>query len=343
MAKKPIPSYKESDKTYHADACEPLAAAAASGKVAFHALARSSYPGRPLRNSELTGLQSAGYWDAKREQDWGLPLHRNEGIELTFLETGAMSFSTGGKTWRLTPGSLAITRPWQPHQVGRPNVGIGRLHWIILDVGVRQPHQQWKWPDWLVLSPADLAELTGILRENEQPTWRASEGIAACFRQIGRAVETEAGASRLAVFINELFLDLLDLFRSEPVPRDKALTGAQRSVELFLGSLAESCAEPWTLDEMARNCGLGVTRFVHYCHLVSNLTPMQHLTHLRTAKAADLLLRDPGKSVTDIAFECGFSSSQYFATCFRKHHGQSPAQFRSEQRILGDSSAPPSP
>jgi len=332
MARNSTPVYRDRNRTYRADACEPLAQAAREGKVAMQALARASYPGRRLRQGELAGLQSAGYWDAKQEQDWGLPSHRNEGIELTFLETGALPFSIGGKTWRLTPGSLTITRPWQPHQVGHPNIGVGRLHWIILDVGVRQPHQSWKWPGWMVLAPKDLAELTGILRENEQPVWQASEGIAACFRQIGRAVATEAGASRLAVFINELLLDLLDLFRREPVPRDKALTGAQRSVELFLGSLAESCAEPWTLDEMARSCGLGSTRFVHYCRLVSNQAPLQLLAGLRTARAADMLLRDPGKSITDIAFECGFSSSQYFATCFRKHHGQTPARFRKLSR-----------
>lgn len=34
------------------------------------------------------------------------------------------------------------------------------------------------------------------------------------------------------------------------------------------------------------------------------------------------------RSVTQVALECGFSSSQYFATCFRKQFGVSPSTLR---------------
>jgi AraC family transcriptional regulator len=34
------------------------------------------------------------------------------------------------------------------------------------------------------------------------------------------------------------------------------------------------------------------------------------------------------KTVTEIAYELGFSSSQHFATAFKRHSGVSPRQFR---------------
>ncbi|MBF0680153.1 MAG: helix-turn-helix domain-containing protein [Devosia sp.] len=34
-------------------------------------------------------------------------------------------------------------------------------------------------------------------------------------------------------------------------------------------------------------------------------------------------------TVIEIAFECGFSSSQYFATCYKRRFGFSPQQSRS--------------
>ena len=330
MARKTIPVYRDRRHVYRADTCGPLVAAAERGLVTLEAIAHANYPGRLLGDAELPGLQSAGYWDAKREQDWGLPWHRNEGVEVTLLATGSLPFSVGDRTWRLEPGSLTVTRPWQPHKLGQPHVGIGRLYWIILDVGVRQPHQEWRWPDWLVLTPADLAELTGYLRENEQPVWPATPAIGACFRQIGTAVTEPDGVSQMAVFINELLLQLLRLFRCEEVPRDKALTTAQRSVELFLESLAVRYAEQWTLDDMARSCGLGVTRFVHYCRHLVNLPPMQYLAQLRTRAAAAMLAESGERSITDIALACGFSSSQYFATCFRKYYGQTPGRYRAD-------------
>jgi AraC family L-rhamnose operon regulatory protein RhaS len=270
-----------------------------------------------------------GYWDAKQEQSWGLPWHRNEGIELTFLETGTMPFSVDGKELNLTPGALAITRPWQPHRLGRPNIGIGRLHWIIIDVNVRQPHQEWQWPDWLVIMPEDLAELTACLRENEQPVWNATAEIQDCFKQIGETIRDKKSPSRLAVYANELLLHLLELFREQNVSRSKSLTDAQRSVELFLSSLEASYADEWTLDSMAESCGLGITRFVHYCKQITNQTPQQHLNKLRLEAAVKRLKSTAEESITDIAFMCGFSTSQYFATAFRKQFGCTPRQYRS--------------
>ena len=85
-------------------------------------------------------------------QDWGEDLHRNEGIEFLFLETGSTKFIADEKKYHLQAGDFTITRPWQLHKLGEPNIGPGRLHWLIIDVGVRRPHQEWQWPDWVVLA-----------------------------------------------------------------------------------------------------------------------------------------------------------------------------------------------
>ncbi|MBL7115748.1 MAG: AraC family transcriptional regulator [Kiritimatiellae bacterium] len=331
MKRGTIPIYREAGKTYHADSCDTLVEAAESGDLTLQALGRGTYPGRSIPGRVLKGLRSVGYWDAPHEQKWGLPWHRNEGIEITLLETGATPFFLGGKLLTLQPGDLTITRPWQPHRVGNPNIGPGRLNWVILDVGVRQPHQEWTWPSWLVITRKDLQSLTTFLRENEQPVWQSTHAIQHCFRQIARTVKddrNDSGASHLSVYINELLLHLLDMFREHRVPLSKSLTSARRTTELFFDGLKGSVSDPWTLESMAECCGLGVTRFVHYCRQITNQTPMQHLNQLRIEAAAETLLLSPEKSVTTISHECGFSSSQYFATVFRKAFGCSPREYR---------------
>ena len=157
--RKPVPIYKDHDETYQADTCLPLVEAAAKHRVRIEALVHGHYPGRRLPHGALSGIKTVGYWDADHDQDWGLHWHRNEGVEMTFLESGSSVFAVDGHEYVLHPDDLTLTRPWQRHRVGDPNVGAGRLHWLIIDVGVRRPNQPWRWPGWLLLSRPDLDEL----------------------------------------------------------------------------------------------------------------------------------------------------------------------------------------
>jgi AraC-like DNA-binding protein len=324
------PIYIDHGKTYHADSCEELRGAVARGEISFSALCRGSYPGRQLPEKLMPGVCSVGFWDATHRQSWGLPWHRNEGIELTWLETGSLDFALESGASLLQPGDLTITRPWQPHRLGDPHIGAGKLHWLILDIGVRQPHQEWRWPGWIVLTAGDLAELTDFLRRSEQPVWKSGSEIARCFRQMtGNSGDASgAVASRLMIYINELLLHLLEMFRAQKVNLSTSLTTARRSTELFLETLKNTVEEPWTLEAMAEACGLGVTRFVHYCRQITNLSPVQYLSRLRLERAAQIFRENRDASVTETAFDCGFSSSQYFATLFRRQFQCTPKEYR---------------
>ena len=52
------------------------------------------------------------------------------------------------------------------------------------------------------------------------------------------------------------------------------------------------------------------------------------LIQARLNHAADLLRRDADHSITDIALACGFTSSQYFATAFRRLYRCTPTAYR---------------
>ncbi len=328
------PIYREDDKTYHADTCRPLVAAVEAGRVRIEALGRGSYPGRRLPDSALPQVRSLAYWDAPDRQNWGLEWHRNEGLELTYLESGCLPFSLVGQPHRLRAGQMTITRPWQPHRVGDPEIPASRLHWLILDLGVRRPNQPWKWPGWIVLTKPDLDELTMLLRHNEQPVWPSTPDIRHCFQQIGRAIEIDrdgSSISRLAAHVNELFVSILEMLRHNEISLDPSLSSSLRTVELFLAELRdnpERLAQAWTLRTMAEHCGLAETRFRHYCRQLTNMTPVQFLERYRVEAASRMLVERPQMTITEIAMVCGFGSSQYFATVFRRHHGSSPRAFR---------------
>jgi AraC family L-rhamnose operon regulatory protein RhaS len=330
-----VPIYRDRKGRFEADTCKPLADAVARNEIRLEALAHGHYPGRRLPAGELTNLKSAGYWDAQAAQSWGLGWHRNEGIEITYLENGRLAFSAEGRDFLLQADAMTITRPWQRHRVGNPHVTSGKLHWIILDVGVRHAEQRWRWPQWIMLSAADRRDLATFLRQTEEPVWPTTGEMRHCFHAIASAVESEH-ISALTIRINELLLLLLEHLR-EAKPRLRIVQStASRTVELFLD---EFCRHPeqltldWTVEKMAAGCGLKSTQFVHWVKQLTNRTPLHYLNHCRLEHAA-LLLRDrPEVSVTEIAQTCGFSSSQYFATVFGRRYGCAPGIYR-DQNIV---------
>ena len=333
----PAPIYQSSEEHLKIDDCGPQFRAIQEGKIELHALSKGHYPGKRMNSNILPGLTSVGFWSCRGSQDWGLNPHRNEGLEISFLETGGMGFKVDGEIHSLQAGNLTVTRPWQLHKLGDPNIGRGKLYWLILDVGVRRPNQDWIWPSWVVLSPKDLAELTRKLRQGEQAVWVANPQMRQVFRDIEDCVlrwSQPRVNSRLAVAINRLLVELLDVLAEQQHEESPSLVTRRRTVELFLNDLVEnplSCAEPWTLEEMAAQCGMGITAMAKYCKELVNIGPMAFLNQSRMDHAAQALQETPGISVTQIAMRLGFNSSQYFATLFRKRHQMTPVQYRSRK------------
>ncbi len=64
------------------------------------------------------------------------------------------------------------------------------------------------------------------------------------------------------------------------------------------------------------------------------ISPSLYVTKYRLQRA-QVMLRETEKSVTEIAMECGFGSSSYFAKVFRSANGMAPREYR---RTVGNKS-----
>ncbi|MEW6040582.1 MAG: GyrI-like domain-containing protein, partial [Elusimicrobiota bacterium] len=59
-------------------------------------------------------------------------------------------------------------------------------------------------------------------------------------------------------------------------------------------------------------------------------SPADYVRRMRLERAANQLIFNPLKSITEIAFECGFSSSAIFSRLFRKRFGRMPKEWRNK-------------
>lgn len=69
----------------------------------------------------------------------------------------------------------------------------------------------------------------------------------------------------------------------------------------------------------------------YLCHLfrkVIKQRPIEYLNNVRINKSKDLLLINPHMKIEEISLSCGYESSSYFCSIFKKAEGMSPGKFR---------------
>ncbi|MDO5553830.1 MAG: helix-turn-helix transcriptional regulator [Planctomycetia bacterium] len=330
------PTYRDKDQTYYAYVCEPMGRAAREQRIEMKCLSHGHHYGIKLANGILEGLKVVGYWDVKEEQDWGHKWHRNEGFEIDFQASGRNWFSTVDHDYLLEPNDLVVTYPWQLHQLGIPHVQVGIRQWIIIDVGIHNANSAWKWPSWIILSERDKTRLSGMISNNCNPRYHLSQKHVALWFQLQNAIrlsDGETNLSSVAILINEILFSLIECLDGgqENFVNDSSFL--RRIINDFLSELVEDprlLTRKWTLDQMAQKCGMSESVFCFNFRQLTNSTPMKHLNYLRIMHACRLLKADPGYSITQLAFDCGFSSSQYFATSFKRITGQTPSSWSRE-------------
>lgn len=91
--------------------------------------------------------------------------------------------------------------------------------------------------------------------------------------------------------------------------------------------LRENLAHPWTVSEMGNVVGLGTTAFTEKIKFYTGFAPLHYLINLRVAEAMRMI-KNTKYSMTRIALELGFYSSQHFSSTFKKLTGFSPNKYR---------------
>jgi AraC-like DNA-binding protein len=87
----------------------------------------------------------------------------------------------------------------------------------------------------------------------------------------------------------------------------------------------------WTLFDLARLTGLSPSHLAERFTRDVGVPPHRYLMQSRIERAREML-RDSDVPVTQLAVELGFSSSQHFATAFRKLTGTTASDYRARSR-----------
>ena len=121
---------------------------------------------------------------------------------------------------------------------------------------------------------------------------------------------------------------LKQLFGDEFSPSKSNVSDMEREfVERFRSLIEKDMSNSeLSVEELGELMGMSRVQLYRKIKSLTNYTPVEFVRITRLKKAASLLA-STDLSVSEITYEVGFSSSSYFAKCYKEYFGESPTDF----------------
>lgn len=275
-----------------------------------------------VRDINLPGVLEVGSYHYKTAQR-GLHDVVHEGcFGICHLARGHQIYRVDGQTCRLRGGEQLLTFPGEVLDTAGTPEEKGHLYWFVLRM---QPLDG----PLLFLEPTAARALREALLDLPHRHLTAAEGAGELAADLLRALQQKPKAmlDRLAA-AQQL---QRYLFLTVAAAREASPPGPSPRIQRCLDHIAAHLHESLYVPDLARLIGLSESRFKARFRAEVGVPPGDYVLRSKV-EAARHSLALTGASVTAVAHALGFSSSQYFATVFRRFTGMTPSAARAPAR-----------
>lgn len=126
---------------------------------------------------------------------------------------------------------------------------------------------------------------------------------------------------------SEIWLLLIEEINSRKTQKLPVKSTEQNRIQTMLSYIHQNYMHPVSLEEIARSAAVSSRECTRCFKHTIQKTPFEYLLDYRI-KAAEAELKNPQKTITEIALSCGFSNSAYFTKIFRERKGVTPSAYR---------------
>jgi len=251
-----------------------------------------------------------------------LPLHKNLGLEIIFIRRGQLAWQAEDVKENVIPGTVYFTLPGQIH--GSEHEFEPGHEWVyaVISASLDKNKKLRFHPD-LPLPASEAAQISKRLTGSKRHAFLASSALGDLLSELVRGVRQREDLHRAKVRLLAAAV-VIELVRSiaagksvEPV---HARPATENRVLAVIEKLKQRPGEKWTLPQLAADCRLGRTQFSTIFIRLTGDTLIRFLNRIRVQLACRML-RETNTPITQIALECGFESSQYFARVFKQFTG----------------------
>jgi AraC-like DNA-binding protein len=256
--------------------------------------------------------------------------HKNRGMEITYIEKGMMEWMAEGIPEKVESGSIYFTLPWQVHGSVNPKEPNNTIWHVLfhLEEDCPTPHSNFAFPRTFGFSKEEMHILSSVFAGIDRHCFPATPAMRSLMPALISELQSthEMRNAHSRTLLRAILVELKRIISGEVVDAGTHTYSEQR-VQALIASLPASCDHHWTLAEMADQCGIQRTRLGKIFQKLTGSTPMEYLFRIRM-EHAKTLLRETDIKIIDIAFECGYGTSQYFANTFKQATGTTPSEYR---------------
>jgi AraC-like DNA-binding protein/mannose-6-phosphate isomerase-like protein (cupin superfamily) len=257
-----------------------------------------------------------------------VPWHSHDGFELIFVLDGTTAYEFKvGRPVEVPGGHFLVIPPRAVHRgafdVRMPSTICG----LVLDSETRK-----RWRNTPFTGP-DLQWMAGHFKQAASTVHPFNRELKHVIARLTN--EKQAFKMNLTDPIVQATFRSLTCAAVLEAARQLTIRRAPGPTELVAAAAAylrQHYQEPIQMPDLVRHLGFSRSRMFQLFKAGLGLGPNDYLQRVRIEKAQELL-RQTRKSVTQIALDTGFNSSQYFSTVFRRYTGHTPARYREKGSV----------
>lgn len=247
-----------------------------------------------------------------------------ESLRIYYIIDGKFEWLINQQQCTLFPGDLAMILPGQKFGSVKGFLEIGSLLWI--HINIRKLESGEMIPGkWSSLSESESMAIGKMLL-------LSNSHVLSKFIEAGRILQylqNELFKQEIGYCtrVNQLIDELLIVITRQLTKQNNSGRDFPKAFMQLEQMLRQDLSHQWTVEEMAAIAGIGTTLFNEKVKKYSGFSPINYLINIRISEAIKLL-KNQEVSITDIALDLGFYSSQHFSTTFKKLTGYTPSDLR---------------
>lgn len=273
------------------------------------------------KESGLPELPEVGKLQVKNAA-WPMPMESHpDAVEFLLLRSGCKQIQVEDRLYEMQGGDLLVVFPGERHGAEDFVQNRTSLAYLLMAVPTEVPR-------FCMLEEEERSALWEQLKLLKGRMLKVSPSVCRTMDRLFDHVNTGLPLERARIR-TELMRFLFQILE-EAGEEDKSLPADIAAVIRYIREAREEMPD---IAKMAALVNLSESRFKQKFKQATGIPPAE-FTVREKIRESQTLLKDPARTVTSIAMELGFSSSQHFSVLFRKYTGLSPIQYRQTHEFV---------